>query len=429
MKLSVLELAAVSVAVAAVSAALPAQAPLAGTWDGYWTRAGDTMRVTMVIRADSAGYSGTFGAERLRVRGIPFNRVQMAGDVVSITLRGDRTTAVFSGTLRGDSLAGTIQEETGDGRFAFGRSRVTAPPFAEKEVSFRNGDVTLAGTLLSPAGADRFPTVVFLHGSGAEGRWASRFLAEQLASRGIGALIFDKRGVGQSTGDWRTALPEDLVRDGVAAAERLAQEPGVDARRIGIHGHSQGGTLAPMVAATSRRVAFVVASAGAGMPNDSVELYSVLNSIQPRARSAQDSADVLAYTSELVAVAYRSRPRARLDSLVEAHRGKPWFFAPPDTGNSYWRFSKAYGQYDPLAWWSRVSVPVLLVYGARDERVPAQESAARIAAVLKRAGNNAVTVRIFPDADHTFRLPPRASGWPATSPDYVPTLIGWLARR
>jgi len=240
---------------------------------------------------------------------------------------------------------------------------------------------------------------------------------------------FDKRGVGGSTGDWRTATPDDLARDAVAALERLATEPGVDPRRVGIHGHSQGGTLAPMVAARSPRVRFVIASAAAGVPTDSTELFSLLNSIRPSLRSPADSADAARYAAELVDVAYHGRDHARLDSLANAYRDRAWFFPPPPPGNVYWSFSRSFGAFQPLAWWARVRVPVLLVYGAEDQRVPARGSAARIAAALRRAGNRDVTVRIFPGADHTFRLAPGPSGWPSTAPDYVSTLVQWLAAR
>jgi pimeloyl-ACP methyl ester carboxylesterase len=274
---------------------------------------------------------------------------------------------------------------------------------------------------------------VFLHGSGAEGRWASRFLASQLATHGIAALIFDKRGVGQSGGDWRQATPDDLAGDAAAAIARLRGEPRIDTTRIGIHGHSQGGTLAPMVAAQSPGVggvAFVIASAGAGLPMDSVEIFSILNSIYPEAKTAQDSADARAYTGELVAVAYQGRPRARLDSLVAAFQSRPWYFAPPPPDNSYWRFSRRYGQYRPLDWWAKVRVPVLLIYGAADERVPARASAERISATVQRnAPDVDLTVRILPGADHTFRLAAGPGGWPRTAPDYVPTLLHWLGGR
>jgi pimeloyl-ACP methyl ester carboxylesterase len=411
--------------------ALAAQDPLRGFWRGYWMRAGDTLAVSMTVQLDPATgrYRAAFSSDRLRVSGIPFADVQVKGCCeVTMTLRGDRTTTVFTGRLLGDSLSGVLREGTSEGRFAYSRASASAS-LSERDITFRSGDVTLAGSLLLPSSGNSFAALVFLHGSGPEGRWASRYLAEQVVARGIAALIYDKRGVGGSTGDWRTATPEDLMRDGMAAVARLVEEPGIDRRRVGIHGHSQGGTLAPMLAAQSPHVRFVIASAAAGIPTDSTELFSVLNSVRPATRSPQDSADANAYVSELVAVAYRGRPRTRLDSLVSALRGRPWFFAPPAPDNSYWSFSKAFALYDPLAWWARVHVPVLLIYGADDQRVPARESAARIAATLLRAGNGDVTIRILPGADHTFRLLPSPSGWPVTAPDYVPSLLDWLARR
>jgi len=417
-----------------ISAAnLAAQSRLAGTWTGYWTRANDTMAVTMRVRDSSGHHAATFDADRLRVTGIPFSEVVLDGCcTVALVLRGDRTTAMFYGTVRGDSLTGRFEEGSApEGRFAFARAkRAESSAFQERSLTFTNGDVRLSGSLLLPRGTARVPAVVFLHGSGGEGRWASRFLATQLANHGIAALIFDKRGAGQSSGDWRTASLEDLARDGAAAVSVLRQEPRIDPRRIGIHGHSQGGTLAPLVVAQSPDIAFVIASAAAGLPTDSVEQFSILNAIYPQAASAQDSADARAYVAELVAVAYKARPRAGLDSLANALHERPWFFAPPAPEDSYWRFSREFGAYDPLAWWAKVRVPVLLIYGADDQRVPAGESAARIAATLHRSAPDLdVTVRIFPGADHTFRLAPGPGGWPMTAPDYVPSLLRWLAAR
>jgi pimeloyl-ACP methyl ester carboxylesterase len=408
------------------------QERLAGDWRGYWVRAGDSMLVTMRVQRDpaSGSYQATFDAERLRVSGIPFARMQVQGCCdVTQELQGDRTTLVFTGKVGGDSLTGTFREESSAGRFHYVRVPAAAPLFEERAVTFTNGSVTLAGTLLLPRQGDALAAVVFLHGSGAEGRWASRFLASHLASHGIAALIYDKRGVGGSTGDWRQATLEDLAADGAAAVASLRQEPRIDRARIGIHGHSQGGTLAPFIAARSSGVAFIIASAAAGVPTDSTEIYSILNSIYPSATSRADSANARMYTSELVGAAYHAWPRARLDSLAASFRGQPWFFAPPAADNSYWAFSRVFAQYQPLEWWARIRVPVLLVYGADDKRVPPAESGARIAATLLRSGNTDVTVRIFPGADHTFRLSPGPSGWAASPPDYIPTLLDWLARR
>jgi dienelactone hydrolase len=414
-----------------LAGAAQAQDRPSGDWQGYWARAGDTMPVTMSIRHDSTTnhYSATFAADRLRVSGIPFNEVRLEGCCeVRLLLRGDRTTIEFTGRLHGDSLSGVLTDSDGDGRFAFARVPAPTPQFEERDITFSSGAVTLAGPLL-PLKGDSLAAVVFLHGSGAEGRWASRFLAAKLAGRGIATLIFDKRGVGGSSGDWRHATPDDLAADGAAAVARLHQESRIDPRRIGIHGHSQGGTLAPLVVARATGIAFVIGSAASGLPTDSTELFSILNFVHPTATSAADSASASAYTNEVIAVAYHGRPRARMDSLATALRDRPWFFAPPPPGDAYWSFSPVFAKYQALEWWARVRVPVLLMYGAEDQRVPAAESAARIAAALRDAGNADVTVRILPGADHTFRLPPGPGGWPVTAPDYLPSLLDWLRKR
>jgi pimeloyl-ACP methyl ester carboxylesterase len=425
----------IATAVAVGVVAVPASAqdvPLIGTWQGYWTRAGDTMFVIMRVRSDSmpGRLAATFDSDRLRVRGIPFTEMQVSGCCeVTQVLRGDRTTMVFSGRARGDSLTGGFREGTSEGHFSYARAPAAVPLFEDREITFRNGAVTLAGSLLLPRARDSMPAVVFLHGSGAEGRWASRFLASQLASRGVAALIYDKRGVGGSSGDWRPATLDDLAADAAAAVARLAEEPRIDSRRIGVHGHSQGGTLAPFFASRANGVAFIIGSAAAGVPTDSSEIFSILNSVYPRATSRDDSTNAMSYVRALVGVAYHGEPRARLDSLTDALRDRPWFFAPPAADNAYWSFSRVWAQYRPLEWWARIQVPVLLVYGSEDQRVPAGESAARISAALLRAGNGDVTVRVFPGADHTFRLPPGPGGWPVTPPQYLPTLLEWLARR
>jgi hypothetical protein len=409
-----------------------AQSRLDGAWQGYWARAGDTLPVALVVRrADGAArYVASFSSERLRVDGIPFAETRLeACCSVTLVLRGDQSTVVFTGTLAGDSLTGTFREGARDGSFRFRRVEARAPARDEREITFTSGPAMLAGTLFLPPGNEKVPAIVFLHGSGPEGRWASRFLATRVVARGMAALVFDKRGVGASTGDWRTASPEDLALDAVAAVDRLATEPRIDAARIGIHGHSQGGTLAPLVAAKSTRVAFVVGSAAGGLPPDSMELFSISNATLPSARTAGDTAEAREYLSEIVAVAYGGRPRERLDSLAQSFAGRPWFFAPPPPGDQYWTFSRSFAAYDPLRWWSRVAVPVLLLYGAADERVPPRESAARIEAALRHAGNSRVATKVFPNADHTFRLPPGPSGWPISAPDYLPTLLDWLSRR
>lgn len=413
-------------------APLHAQSGVEGSWRGAWMRAGDTLPVVVQLSRDPATgrFTGTFDADRLRASAIPFAGVEVRGCCrVRLTLRGDESTTEFTGEVRGDSLAGRFREGGRTGVFILRRSSGSKPSFEERDVTFASGRVTLAGTLITPRHGDSLAAVVFLHGSGGEGRWASRWLALQLAGSGVAALIVDKRGVGSSSGDWRTATLEELAGDGAAAVEWLRHQPRIAPSRVGLHGHSQGGTLAPMVAVRSGHVAFIVGSSAVGTPTDSTERYSVTNAILPAATSRGDSAAARAYVAALVAVAYHGAPRARLDSMAAASRGRPWFIPPPAADDPYWRIARQFGEYDPIDWWRRVHVPVLLLYGAADARVPAAASAGRITEALRQGAHRAdVTVRLYPGADHTFRLPAGASGWPVTVPGYPDTLVRWLGR-
>jgi dienelactone hydrolase len=134
---------------------------------------------------------------------------------------------------------------------------------AEEAVSFRSGTVTLAGTIVRPAAATRSPAVVLFHGSGPQRRdlTTARWFAEQ----GILALAYDKRGVGESTGDYRPVPFTDLCDDGLAAIELLKRRSDVDANRIGVWGLSQGGWLGPLAASRSPDVKFVIAVSGPGV--------------------------------------------------------------------------------------------------------------------------------------------------------------------
>jgi dienelactone hydrolase len=414
---------------ALVPGALHAQGPgdqgLEGTWTGAWGRAADTLAVTMRFEERDGVWSGSFDAERLRVEGIPFEQVEVALPQVNMRLVGDATTTVFTGRVVGDSLTGVLREEEQLGWFALGRATAPPPELREEEVRFQNGEVELAGTLVLPKGAGPHPAVVFLHGSGAEGRWASRFLARRLARDGVAALIWDKRGVGGSTGWWPEAGFEDLAADGAAAVAFLRTRPEIDPERVGIHGHSQGGTIAPLVAVRSR-ANFVIASAAAGLPMAEVEVYSVGNSVGLPSLPPDEAALARAYVEALVDVAYRGGPRDQLDAAAARARGYAWFFEPPAPDDPYWLFSRRIADFDPVVWWRQVEVPVLLVYGSEDARVQVEASGAAIVAAIESAGTARVEMHVFEGGDHTFRIRRPGDVWPRTVEGYPEAVLDWL---
>ena len=132
-------------------------------------------------------------------------------------------------------------------------------------VRFSSGEVQLAGTLIRPSTGGKHPTIILVHGSGAESREYVLPFARFLVRHGVMVFGYDKRGVGESTGDWKTASYEELAGDVVAACSYLKTRGDVDAAHIGVLGVSQAGWIMQMAAARTSDLAFLISISGAGV--------------------------------------------------------------------------------------------------------------------------------------------------------------------
>jgi pimeloyl-ACP methyl ester carboxylesterase len=409
----------------------PQGGELAGYWTGTWTKYNDSIPVSVTFEKTANGYTGWFDSDSLQVAGIPFSSVAYNEPNVRFRLVGDTTTSVFDGAVSISTMAGTFTEGPAHGTFQL--TRVPAPEvkLRVREVTFSNGDVTLAGTLIQPPATHaRTRAILFMHGSGPEGRWANRYLAQKFALRGVAALIYDKRGVGASTDDWRRSTYSELVNDAVAGVRFLQALPDVHPDNVGIYGHSQGGTIAPMVAERAANLEFVIASAPSGLRPERVEEYSVGNAVGISRLAPAERAEAQAYVREVISVAYRGKDRAILDSMVTRYRGRSWFFELPPPDDHYWFLSRDIARYRPIGHWKQVRARVLLVYGRYDRRVPADESLRLIRNAVKEGdgGEHVYREWVIPEADHTYRLVTGGQdrAWPKRVPDYAQRLINWV---
>lgn len=400
---------------------------LEGTWKGLWIKGNDPLPVTVNFQKLGAGYSGSFDSDPLQVTAIPFSSVEATNGKVQFLLKSDDSTSVFDGWIKGGAISGTFTDGHENGTFKLTRAALPPGKMVTRDVFFQNGQVTLAGTLLLPATRELHTAVIFLQGSGPEGRWANRYLAQKLAERGIAALIYDKRGVGKSTGNWKTAGFDALADDAAAGIRFLRSQPGIATEHIGVYGHSQGATITPLVA-TRAPVQFVIASAASGISPAECEIYSVENSVRVSRLPLTEREDAQNYVRKLVDVAYHDIDRKAFDVMAERFKGRSWYFPPPPPDNSFWTIARLTAGFRPAEYWRQVHAPVLLIYGAHDERVPPAQSADIIQAALAKAGNTQVSLRIFANADHTFAIvtPPHQTGWSRHVPEYADTLTNWI---
>ncbi len=283
-----------------------------------------------------------------------------------------------------------------------------APYTAEQVVIPTTRGYSLAGTLTMPKGVTRAPVMITISGSGPQerderlgsvlpGYAIFREIADTLGRRGIAVLRYDDRGVGESGGaDSRAkATSADFADDAQSVVAYLRTRADIDASRIVISGHSEGGLIGPMVAVREPAVRGLVMLAGPAYDGRRVLQYQIGNQFKAlaAAKSTADSglANAMARGADLNAYI-----RTRTDRMVDSMRAEPWMKYFVDT--------------DPKVTLRQVKQPVLVLQGGTDMQVT-PEQADTVVAVLRAAGNRRVTAKVFPATNHLFV--PDPSGVPA----------------
>lgn len=413
---------------------MPPRSLVEGHWQGTIVREGTPTSFLLDLRQHQGELTGSFSFPEQRVMEYPLEKVELV--LPRLNIIGPGSSFKLEGTLSGDTIAGVFKDSTGEASFHVERAQPLVP-YTSEEIRFSSGDATLAGSLYVPKGGGPFPAVVFLHGAGPEVRWgASRFFADYLARRGVAALIYDKRGTGESTGDWRKADFNDLASDVLAAISLLQSRPQIDAKKIGIYGHSQGGTIAPLIASKSTGVAFVISAAGAAIPMWQAEIHSLRTQVRAQGVSGESLARADEFAEQLVAVARTGKGFEELAAQAEAarRRGEPWaaLLAPPPRDSYFWSFYPRIANYTAAEYWRKVRVPVLILQAGRDRYVPVEDSIQAMQEALREADNPDHTILLLPEAPHTFVLQPDSRNklkWPRLYPGYSDLLLAWLRYR
>lgn len=331
--------------------------------------------------------------------------------------------------------------------------------YAEKDVTFNNGDITLSGTLSVPAGNGPFPAVILISGSGPSDRDESlkplaeikpfHLLADHLARNGIAVLRYDDRGVGKSTGVNATATSADFATDAEAALTFLQDQPEINPKHIGLLGHSEGGLIAGMVAARNPKVAFVISMAGpavngydllirqeariqaaSGLTKEQIEQANAISRKMLDLTKAQDWQTLEKFVLETVTNQLQALPEAQRKAIGNLTAYAQKVTAEQMVQLKGWMYF--FITYDPAKDWERIKVPVLGLFGDLDMQVDADQNAPALEAALTRAGNTDFNVVRFPKANHLFQE--AITGHPmeyATLkaeflPDFLPTITKWI---
>jgi pimeloyl-ACP methyl ester carboxylesterase len=397
-----------AIALAPVNSARGQDFP-AGYWEGVIGEGRAVSPFSVRFGQADARIVGEISFPRSGNRDVLLDEVDIKDDSIRFLFRGRPNDRIFEGKGGASGIAGEAVINGKKLPFTL-TPAVWDPPYSEEDLTWRNGGITIAGTLFVPKGPGPHPALVMMHGSGDNERRRYRFLADFFAREGVACLFADKRGCGESTGDWHDADFEALARDGLAGAALLKQRPDIDPRRIGMTGISQAGWVMLQAAAISDDLAFLIVDSGATYDVEREGWYDFEVKLRDLGYSEEDLAE--AHKIMQLDNQVTRADGEGFDELMAARREasrKPWFndmgFIPSGPKSPFRRFYKLILDFDPRPLLEEIDIPILWLYGSEDKSVSAAESVA-ILEEIQREYKKDYTIRVFPGADHGLRVVP-----------------------
>jgi pimeloyl-ACP methyl ester carboxylesterase len=420
-----------------VSTTLFAQ-DITGPWHGLLTFPGGQLRITVnVAKNDTGDYTATMLVPEQSNNPIPAEVVLFENNIFAFTIpmagidyRGTMENNVFKGTFT-QNRQGIPLNLSREEVVLKAKVRPQEParpyPYHTEDVTFKNekAGITLAGTLTLPKKEGNFPAVILITGSGPQDRDSGILehkpflvLADHLTRAGIAVLRYDDRGVGKSEGKFAKATTEDFATDTEAALEYLKTRKEINKNKTGLLGHSEGGIIAPIVAAKHPDVAFVVLLGGVAIPGD--ELMLLQNYMMGKANGMpEDELTKLGNINRQLYDAIKTEDqanalKAKLYTIFEQQL-KPIFISkgiPKDQVGQYIDIqvsemaSAWYSNFirnNPAPVLEKVQCPILALNGDKDLQVAPTANLDAVKRAAQKSGNKKVTTKVLPGLNHLFQ--------------------------
>jgi len=440
---------------------------VAGNWLATLDVGGAKLRLALKIKKSGDNYTAKLDSVDQGANDLPIDSIVLNGNKLSFS--ATNLGLNYEGTLNtaGDEITGTFKQGTITMPLVFKRNaevpkfnRPQEPkkpyPYDEEEVSYRNpkDNIKIAGTLTLPRGGGPYPVVLLITGSGSQdrnetiaGHHPFLVLADYLTRNGIAVLRVDDRGIGGTDLGSLSATSENFVEDVLAGVNFLKQRKGIDPKKIGLIGHSEGGMIAPMVAARSNDVSFIVLLAGPGQRGEDIVYSQTELILKAQGAHVDTTRHTLALTKRINAIVKTETDEKRIEQRIGEEiaaydRTLPdlqkQLFEPaagavkasmPIYKSAWYRY---FVMFDPQPVLKNVRVPVLALNGELDLQVPAKENLELIGVGLKAGGDKDVTLKLFPKLNHLFQT--AQTGLPmeygqideTMSPEVLKTISDWI---
>ena len=443
---------------------------ITGKWNGMLKVQGTQLRLVFNISQAGNAYNATMDSPDQGAFGIPVTSVSYENSILKLEIltAGIR----YKGTLDKDSVfVGAFKQRGQSFPLNLTKSKVekeiinrpqepTKPyPYYSEDVKFENtkDKIVLAGTLTLPKKDGNFPAVVLISGSGPQNRDEELLghkpflvLADYLTKNGIAVLRFDDRGTAESTGNYKTATSKGFAGDVESAIKYLKSRKEINKNKIGLIGHSEGGIIAPMVAAGSKDISFIVLLAGTGIRGD--KLLLLQQGLIGKASGVSDpdlqKAKIINKGAFDLVLKYDDLDTLGIKLtkyLKQALKDNPESEKPEGMSEdnyiklqvnqliSPWMYY--FIRYNPAPTLQKVKCPVLAINGSKDLQVPAKVNLKAIKEALEIGGNKKVTTKELPGLNHLFQecktgLPTEYAAIEQTfSPIALTEILNWILKQ
>lgn len=403
---------------------------IVGQWFGILKVPDMQLNLVFNISKTKNGFTSTMDSPDQKAIGIPVTTTSFENSILTLAIPAGGIE--YEGKLNSDNtISGKFKQAGQTFELNLSNKKTEKPilirpqepkkpyDYLSEDIIFENSidKIILSGTLTLPKSGSNFPVVVLISGSGAQNREEELMehkpflvLSDYLTKNGIAVLRYDDRGTAKSTGDFSNSTTLDFVKDVESAVKYLKTRKEINSKKIGLIGHSEGGVIAPMVAANDKNIAFIVMLAGTGIRGDKLLLLQkelIERQMLIPENEIKKGQVLMAGAYEIIIKSDKNEINLNIklnnyfSEKIGSSDNDQQVNSLVNIFSNNWM--QTFIKLDPAIALQKTKCSVLALNGEKDLQVPAKINIEAIKKALAIAGNKKTQTKILPNLNHLFQ--------------------------
>ena len=397
-----------------------------GVFTGVFSYGNFIDHIQIKIEKDSTNYKVFFTSLEQNANRIHLQQINAIGDSINFKLQSDYFTYTFKNKWvdSNEKLQGSLTVDTVTVNYSLKKELKNEQTLKSEDIVYKSNNLKLNGTIWFPQKSNG-NALVIVTSSGNADRSSSRSEAILFAQKGYTTFHYDKRGTGNSEGDWTSSTIEELSFDDIYAINYFSNKTQIPISKIGIKGSSQGASKVPYILnkLPDLNYGIVVSCPGVTLLESDLNYWKNSNSNE----IGDDIDEAVNFQGDVFRFIAGTLSKNDLEKLIKRKKDKDWFkniWIPNlDEVKTDDKLN-----YSPIPYFEKVNQPILIVQGTKDEIIPV-ESSQIIAEALKKANNDDFEVHLLEGASHSMNYVGKSDFpyWSKLHSDYLETLYNWMS--